>query len=121
MAEIELQLLGLRISLIYTCMPAICCHGTTQHRDRRSNDPAYDKHVEEVLDLLNAGEYKSFRSAAKATGVRHHQSFPDFKLIPVLKIRFLPLLLQTEARAIMNHTKTCQQDTNFSLQRKRVR
>jgi hypothetical protein len=51
-------------------MPAVRGRSTTRHRDRRSNDSNYEKRVEEALELLSTREYRSFRDAAKATGVR---------------------------------------------------
>lgn len=58
-------------------MPAVRRHPTTQHRDRRRNDPNYEKRVEEALASITTGEYKSFRDAAKVTGVRANKSFPN--------------------------------------------
>jgi alkylated DNA nucleotide flippase Atl1 len=56
-------------------MPAVRHHPTTRHRDRRSNDPSYEKRVEEALGSISTGEYRSFRDAARAigTGVRARQ------------------------------------------------
>jgi hypothetical protein len=54
-------------------MPAVRRHPTTRHRDRRCNDPSYEKRVEEALGSISTGEYRSFRDAARATKVRARQ------------------------------------------------
>ena len=64
--EIEL----LVVSIIQCSMPSARRHPTMRHQDRRSNDPNYEKRVEEALASITAGEYRSFRDAARITGVR---------------------------------------------------
>src|ERR1700679_1729270 len=54
-------------SRLPSIMPA--ARNTTKHHDRRSNDPNYESRVQDALQYIFDGRYKSFREAQRLTGV----------------------------------------------------
>ena len=42
---------------------------TTRHRDRHTNDPGYESRMQEALQRVRSGQFKSFREAGRILNV----------------------------------------------------